>query len=121
MDVGHRHPLDYITPGAWAEVVLDVLPGRVLQARAECVGWSVGEDDVDATTGLPKTRQVSGASLAPAQRFPVQLAFETAGGPPDRVRFKARASVILCTGEHPVADAVAWLWVRLIAVLSYAF
>jgi multidrug resistance efflux pump len=114
-----ENSLEYITPGVRAEVVLDVLPGRVLPARVESVGWGVGEDDVDTTTGLPKTRQGSGGWLAPAQRFPVQLAFETADGPPDGVRYNARASVILYTGEHPVANALAWLWIRFIAVLTY--
>jgi multidrug resistance efflux pump len=114
-----ENSLEYIKPGLQAEVVLDVLPGRVLLARVESVGWGVGEGDIDSTTGLPKTRQGSGGWLAPAQRFPVQLAFETAGGPPHGVRYNARASVILYTGEHPVANALAWLWIRLIAVLTY--
>jgi multidrug resistance efflux pump len=114
-----ENSLEYISPGTRAEVVLDVLPGRVLPARVESLGWGVGEGDVDPTTGLPKTRQNTGGWLAPAQRFPVQLAFETAGGPPRGVRYNARASVILYTGEHPVFNALAWLWIRVIAVLTY--
>jgi multidrug resistance efflux pump len=114
-----ENSLEYIKPGVPAEVVLDVLPGRVLPARVESVGWGVGEGDVDPTTGLPKTRQGTGGWLAPAQRFPVQLAFETADGPPRGVRYNARASVILYTGEHRVANALAWLWIRLISVLTY--
>jgi len=114
-----ENSLEYIEPGTRAEVVLDVLPGRVLPARVESLGWGVGEGDMDATTGLPKTRQGTGGWLAPAQRFPVQLVFEAAGGPPHGVRYNARASVILYTGEHPVANALAWLWIRLIAVLTF--
>jgi multidrug resistance efflux pump len=114
-----ENSLEYISPGTRAEVVLDVLPGRVLPARVESLGWGVGEGDVDPTTGLPKTRQSTGGWLAPAQRFPVQLAFVTAGGPPDGVRYNARASVILYTGEHPVFNALAWLWIRLISVLTF--
>ena len=114
-----ENSLEYIAPGTRAEVVLDVLPGRVLPARVESVGWGVAEGDIDSTTGLPKTRQGTGGWLAPAQRFPVQLSFETAGGPPRGVRYNARASVILYTGEHPVANALAWLWIRLIAVLTF--
>src|SRR5215203_4607531 len=114
-----ENSLEHIEPGARAEVVLDVLPGRVLPARVESIGWGVGEGDVDATTGLPKTRQGSGGWFAPAQRFPVQLAFETADGPPRGARYNARASVILYTGEHPVANALAWLWIRVIAALTY--
>jgi multidrug resistance efflux pump len=114
-----ENSLEYIVPGTPAEVVLDVLPGRVLPAWVESVGWGVGEGDVDTMTGLPKTRQGTGGWLAPAQRFAVQLAFETAGGPPRGVRYNARASVILYTGDHPVANALAWLWIRLIAALTY--
>jgi multidrug resistance efflux pump len=114
-----ENSLEFITPGTRAEVVLDVLPGRVLPARVESLGWGVSEGDMDPATGLPKARQGSGGWLAPAQRFPVQLAFETEGGPPDGMRYNARASVILYTGEHPIANALAWFWIRLIAVLTY--
>jgi multidrug resistance efflux pump len=114
-----ENSLEHIRPGVRAEAVLDVLPGRVLPARVESVGWGVGEGDVDSATGLPKTRQGSGGWFAPAQRFPVQLVFETAGGPPRGVRYNARAGVILYTGEHPVANALAWLWIRVIAALTY--
>ena len=114
-----ENSLEYIRPDTRAEVVLDVLPGRVLPARVESVGWGVGEGDVDPTTGLPKTHQGTGGWLAPAQRFPVQLAFETADGPPPGVRYNARASVIFYTGEHPVFNALGWLWIRVIAVLTY--
>ena len=112
-----ENSLEYVGPGTRAEVVLDVLPGRVLPARVESIGWGIGEGDVDPTTGLPKARQGSGGWLAPAQRFPVQLTF--ADGPPHGVRYNARASVILYTGEHPVANALAWLWIRLMAVLTF--
>ena len=114
-----ENSLEYIRLGTRAEIVLDVLPGRVLPARVESVGWGVGEAEIDSITGLPKTHQGSGGWLATAQRFPVQLAFETAGGPPHGVRYNARASVILYTGDHPVANALARLWIRLISVLTF--
>ena len=114
-----ENSLEYVTPGTRAEVVLEVLPGRVLPARVESVGWGVGEGDIDSTTGLPKARQSGGGWLAPAQRFPVQLAFESAGGPPQGVRYNSRASVIIYTGDYSLANALAWLWIRLIALMTY--
>ena len=111
-----ENSLEYVKPGVRAEVVLDVLPGRVLTARVESVGWGVGEVDLDPVTGLPKTRQSTGW-LAAAQRFPVQLAF--ADGPPAGVRYNARASVILYTGDHPIANALGGLWIRVISVLTF--
>ena len=51
--------------------------------------------------------------------LPMQLALETADGPQRGVRYNARASVILYTGEHPVFNALAWLWILVIAVLTY--
>ena len=39
-----ENSLEYIRPGEPAEVVLDVLPGRVLPARVDSVGWGVGEN-----------------------------------------------------------------------------
>src|SRR5215472_17499408 len=77
-----ENSLEYISPGTRAEVVLDALPGRVLPARVDSIGWGVGEGDMDATTGLPKTRQGSSGWLAPAQRFSVQLTFQAEDGPP---------------------------------------
>src|SRR6516165_4117995 len=114
-----ENSLEYISPGTRAEVVLDVLPGRVLPARVESLGRGVGEGDVDPATGLPKTHQGTGGWLSSAQRFPVDLAFETADGPPRGVRYNARASVIFYAGEHPVFDVLAWLWIRLISVLTF--
>src|SRR5215213_3059555 len=114
-----ENSLEHIQRGERAEVVLDVLPGRVLLARVESIGWGVGEGDVDSTTGLAKAHQSSSGWLAPAQRFPVLLMFETAEERPHGVRYNAGASVIIYTGEHPVANALAWLWIRLIAVLTY--
>lgn len=114
-----ENSLEYIRPGQPAEVVLDVLPGRVLPARVDSVGWGVGENDTDPTTGLPNTHQNSGGLLATAQRFPVQLAFDTAGGPPHGVRYNARASVVVYTGDHSVANALAWAWIRVISVLTF--
>jgi multidrug resistance efflux pump len=114
-----ENSLEYIAPGTRAEVVLEALPGRVLPARVESLGWGIGEGDIDTVTGLPKTRQGSGGWLASAQRFPVQLALETENGRPHGMRYNARASVILYTGEHPIANALAWLWIRVIAVLTY--
>ena len=94
-----ENSLEYVEPGVRAEVALDVLPGRVLPARVSSVGWGIGETDTDPTTGLPKTHQGSGGWLASAQRFPVQLVFDTQGGTPSGVRYNARASVILYTGS----------------------
>lgn len=114
-----ENSLEHVRAGTRAEMVLDVLPGRVLPARVESLGWGVGEGDIDTTTGLPKTRQGTSGWLAPAQRFPVQLAFETDGGPPRGVRYNARASVILYTGDNAFVNALAWFWIRVMAVLTY--
>ena len=56
--------LENIRPGARAEIVLDVLLGRLLPARVNSLGRGVGEDDTDPTTGLPKTHQSSGGWFA---------------------------------------------------------
>jgi len=114
-----ENSLENIRPGARAEIVLDVLPGRVLPARVNSLGWGVGEDDTDPTTGLPKTHPNSGGWFAPAQRFPVQLVLDTSDRPPNSARYNGRASAIVYTGDHPVANALAWLWIRVISVLTF--
>jgi hypothetical protein len=40
---------------------------------------------------------------------------------PKGVRVGAQANVIVYTRDHPVVNALGWLWIRLVGVLTYVY
>ncbi len=111
-----ENSLGVLAPGDPAEVVLDILPGRIFEARVESVGWGVAGGAVDPTTGLPKSTAETGWLRDPA-RFPVQLVFE--GEMPAGARYGSRAAVIVYAEDSWLMDAIGWVRIRLIALLTY--
>jgi multidrug resistance efflux pump len=113
-----ENSLGNLHAGARAEVVLDGLPGRVLPARVVSVGWGISEVQADPATGLPVSE--SGTELLPtARRFPVRLELEER--PHGFIRHGGRGDVIIYTGENLLMNALAWVWVRAVALFSYVY
>jgi len=112
-----ENSLGVLAPGQTAEVVLDALPGRVFEASVRSIGWGIAGGSVDPSTGLPKTTDDSGWLTDP-QRFPVHLVFDVER-PPVGARYGSKAAVIVYAGGNPVMDVIAWLRIRLIALLTY--
>ncbi|UCI05654.1 HlyD family secretion protein [Mesorhizobium sp. B1-1-8] len=111
-----ENSLEYLEPGDEAEVVLDSLPGMVFATRVESVGWGVGQGGVDLATGLPNIRNQSGW-VRDSQRFPVRLVFTD--GPPRGVRFGSQVNVMIYASDNSAMNAVAYLWIRIVSVLTY--
>jgi multidrug resistance efflux pump len=111
--------LENVRPGAGAEVAFDVLPGRVFAARVESIGWGVSLGADRTGTGLPTIGEESGW-LRASQRFPVLLAFEREL-PPDSVRVGSLGAAVVYTGDHAIMNALAWLRMRLVSLLSYVY
>jgi multidrug resistance efflux pump len=112
-----ENSLQFVSPGDQAEVVLDSLPGQVLPARVESVGWGVSGESVDPATGLPTIRNQSGWVREP-QRFPVRLIFD--GKHPAGIRYGSQANVVIYTEEsNPVMNALGAFWIRLVSMLTY--
>lgn len=114
--------LGRLAPGTPVDVVLDVLPGRVYPGRIRGIGRgvSVGRD---APAGkLPSVRS-SRDWLRPAQRFPVQVAFEE----PLPAAFRqhilvgGQASVIAYGEGAGLLAPLGRLYIRLASLLSYAY
>jgi multidrug resistance efflux pump len=112
-----ENSLNVVAPGQEAEVVLDTLPGQVFPAEIRSVGWGVGGGQVDPQTGLPKSSDESGWLTDP-QRFPVQLVFNSERLPKG-ARYGSRAAVIIYASDNSIMNALAWLRIRLIAVMTY--
>lgn len=112
-----ENSLGVLESGQAAEVVLDTLPGRVFKAEVRSIGWGIGENDIDPTTGLPKTTNETGWLTDP-QRFPVNLTFKE-DHLPHGARYGSRAAVIIYASDSAIMNAIAWARIRLIAFLTY--
>jgi len=109
--------LEVLETGQRAEVVLDVLPGRVFQATVRTIGWGIASGATDQSTGLQKTSSSSGWLTDP-ERFPVNFVFETEQRPVG-ARYGSKAAVIVYTSDNPIMNLLAWLRIRAIAILTY--
>lgn len=112
-----ENSLEKVSAGDRAEVLFDVLPGQVFPARVESIGMGVATGSVDPATGLPKISTDSGWVRTP-QSFAVRLTLDN--GRPKGVRYGSQANVVIYTGDNPVANAIGYLWMRFMSVLTYA-
>lgn len=111
-----ENSLQNVAPGNQAEVLFDVLPGKLFPAKVESVGLGVAQGSVDPATGLPKISTETSWIRTP-QSFPVRLILE--GGLPRGVRYGSQAHVVIYTGDHPITNWVGKWWMRLLSVLTY--
>ncbi|MCW2241532.1 HlyD family secretion protein [Azospirillum canadense] len=112
-----ENSLGVLAPGQRAEVVLDVLPGRVFEATVSSVGWGIASGAVDPATGLPKPSTETGWLTDP-EHFPVQLAFDPQNLPRG-ARYGSKAAVMVYADDNAPMNALGWLRIRLIAALTY--
>ncbi len=113
--------LGHLDPGDRVGIVFDVLPGRVLSGRVREIGFGVSVDSPPLGQ-LPKIRNDT-AWLRAAQRYPVLIDFELPADAEGRTRIKvgSQASVTVYTGRHLVFNMLARLYMRMVAILSYAY
>ncbi|MBB4002163.1 multidrug resistance efflux pump [Aurantimonas endophytica] len=112
-----ENSLEKIAVGSPAEVLFDVLPGKLFNATVESVGLGVAQGSVDPQTGLPKVATETGWVRTP-QSFPVRLTLDD--GLPKGVRYGSQANVVVYTGDHPVTNAIGRYWMRFVSYLTYA-
>jgi multidrug resistance efflux pump len=113
--------LGRMKPGDKAELVFDVLPGKVIAGRVRSIGYGVSAGTKTAPGSLPDV-QSSRDWLRQAQRFPVIL--EIPDGELARVpgvREGGQAEAIVYTGDNPVMNALGALYIRGMSLLSYAY
>lgn len=112
-----ENSLENITVDDPVEIVLDILPGRVFAGRVTAVGYAVGNRSVDPRTGLPNPRSQSGWIRSP-QLMPVRIEFD-AEARPQTLRFGSQADVMIYTSDNSLMNAIAYVRMRLIALLTY--
>lgn len=115
-----ENSLGRIEPGDPVEILLDVQPGRVYSGTVASLtaGVSLKQSDLGE---LPTVENARGW-LRDAQRFPVIIHFDSSlSGVKLGRRAGGQADVIVYTGNNILLNAVGWLWIRVLSVLSYAY
>ena len=110
-----ENSLEHVQADDRAELVFDVLPGRVFNARVESVGWGVATEGSNSSA-LPSVRNQSGWVRDP-QRFPVRLVVMEPY--PKGLRYGSQVTVVIYTGDNPLANMFGVITARLVALLTY--
>ncbi|WP_244472630.1 HlyD family secretion protein [Methylobacterium sp. Leaf89] len=110
-----ENSLESIKVGDPVEIVLDILPGRVLAGKVGALGYGVGNRSVDVRTGLPSPRSQSGWIRTP-QPMPVRIEFDRETRP---LRVGSQASVMVYPSDNAIMNAIGRFRMRLVALLTY--
>jgi multidrug resistance efflux pump len=114
-----ENSLGRIDPGDPVDLVLDVAPGRVFAGEVVSVGAGIRFGPGESPGQLPSIEPTSGW-LRNAQRFPVIIRFADDEAMGLR-REGGQADVMVYTGRVWPLNALGWLWIRLVSLLSYAY
>jgi multidrug resistance efflux pump len=113
--------LGNVKPGDSVAIVLDVMPGEILKGRVRSVGTGIGPDKPPQPGTLPAVEN-SRDWLRQAQRFPVAVEFD----PSERerlrgVRIGGQADVVIYTGDNPVMNWLAGVFIKVTSYFSYLY
>ena len=115
--------LGRVKPGDKVEIAFDAFPGRTYQGKVKKIAPGVSTGKVTDHGELSVAKKTSGW-LRSAQRFSVIIETtdykyepETSSG----VRHNSQADVIIYTGNGFFWNSLAWLWIRLMSILSFAY
>jgi len=111
--------LGNVDAGDKVELTFDVQPGRVFKGRVRDTGFGV-QVETNALGTLP-TIENDRSWLRDAQRFPVVVEFDVADLGKLGLRVGSQATVIVYTGENWLFNLLGKMYIRLHALLSYAY
>ena len=113
--------LGNVKPGDKVAIVLDVMPGEVLKGRVRSVGAGIGSG-TQAQPGTLPAIENSRDWLRQAQRFPVAVEFDPSERERlRRVRIGGQADVLIYTGDYPVMNWLARVFIGLMSYFSYLY
>jgi len=116
--------LGRVQPGSPVAIVLDALPGEVLDGRVRSVGYGVSVGQTPAPGTLPSI-QNSRDWLRPAQRFPVIIEFSDEAKKrlidSRSIRAGGQAEVMAFPTEGNLLNPLGRVFVWLMSWLSYAY
>ncbi|NOQ41919.1 MAG: biotin/lipoyl-binding protein [Desulfuromusa sp.] len=109
-----------IQVGDPVEIVLDMLPGRVLKGTVSSRGFAIKQPSYGAA-GEAVTVKAHSGWLRDAQRFPVSINFDDESA--EGYRFVGgQADVQIYTqNSNWLLNGLGWVWIRLMSLLSYVY
>lgn len=114
-----ENSLGNIKPGNPVEIALDMAPGRVFEGEVVSIGYAVDWKN-NTDTGSLQSVSSDTSWLRSSQRFPVIIRFKERPDP-GLLRGGGQADVMVYTSGNWITNSLAWIWMRLISLLSYAY
>lgn len=112
--------LGHVSEGDRVELTFDVQPGKVFQGKIRETGYGV-QVDFNSLGTLP-TIDNQRSWLRAAQRFPVLIDVEINENPQHiGLRVGSQVSVIVYTGNNWLMNFLGRIYIRIVAVMSYAY
>lgn len=115
-----ENSLGNIKPGDDVEIALDKAPGRVFKGTVASITPGVSWNQSGQTASALPTISVKEGWLRESQRFPVTINF-VGEAPKGYLLEGGQADVIIYTGGNVVLNAIAWLQIRVMSLLSYLY
>ena len=113
--------IGHVKSGDPVAIVLDAMPGEVLKGRVRSIGGGVGSGQSTPPGTLPVV-QNNRDWLRQAQRIPVAVEFDAETLPRLKaVRVGGQADVLVYTGDHPLMNPLAALYMRVVSWLTYLY
>jgi multidrug resistance efflux pump len=111
--------LGNIKPGDTVDIALDMAPGRVFAGEVVSVGFAVDWEN-NAQAGQLQDVSAQRNWLRSAQRFPVVIRFNDDSAKGLR-KGGGQADIIIYTSQNWLTNSLAWMWIRLVSLMSYAY
>ncbi len=115
--------LGRIDVGDDVEIAFDITPGKIVKGKIVSMSAGVG-DGRSSTAGSLASVPKQTSWLRDPQRFPVVITIEGYGSGKlggIGLRVNSQADVVVYTGDHLFWNAIAALWIRFMALMSYAY